>query len=303
MEMFVLGHRGEVYALLTACCWTITAMSFESAGKKVGSLTVNILRLVIALIFFSIYGMVFRGLLIPIDAGSFAWKWLGASAVVGFCIGDLCLFRAFVLVGSRISMLMMSAVPPMTALIGLWMLDEKMTRQGWVGMVLTVAGISMAVLMKASGKNVPLSSNKQHIKGVFFAIIGALGQAFGLILSKRGMGQFDAVSSTHIRVIVGVIGFSFIFFVSGRWHCVVDALRNYRAMASILLGSIFGPFLGVSLSLLAIQRTDAGIASTIMAIVPVLIIPPAILIFREKVSILEGVGAILAVSGVALLFL
>jgi drug/metabolite transporter (DMT)-like permease len=69
------------------------------------------------------------------------------------------------------------------------------------------------------------------------------------------------------------------------------------------IGAIFGPFLGVSFSLLAVQQTATGIASTIMSIVPVLIIPPAVLVLHERVSARALIGAIAAVAGVALLFL
>lgn len=299
----IVSHPGEIYALLAAVCWTVTAMSFESAGKKVGSLSVNILRLVIALAFFSAYGALIRGYALPLDAGWFAWKWLGLSALVGFCIGDLCLFRAFVLIGSRISMLVMSAVPPITALIGIVILGETLTPLAWMGMALTVSGISLAVLNRDPKRRKHPNHAPRPVKGLIYALGGAAGQALGLVLSKFGMGDYDAVAATHIRVIVGTIGFCIIFSATRRWPYVVQAIKHRRAMGGILLGSFFGPFLGVSFSLLAVKYTDAGIASTIMAIVPVLIIPPAILVFKERVTFLEILGACAAVTGVALLFL
>jgi drug/metabolite transporter (DMT)-like permease len=74
-------------------------------------------------------------------------------------------------------------------------------------------------------------------------------------------------------------------------------------MAVMSLGSLFGPFLGVSFSLLAVKHTATGIAATIMAIVPVLIIAPSVALFKEKVTLREIVGALVAVAGVAVLFL
>ena len=298
----MVSRIGEIYALLAAVCWTVTAMSFESAGKKVGSLSVNLLRLVIALFFFSIYGAAVRGHALPVDAGMFTWKWLGMSALIGFCIGDLCLFRAFVLVGSRISMLIMSAVPPITALFGLFVLNETLSSLAWLGMFLTVSGIVMAVTHRNGNVGTDLKQAPKPVKGLLYALGGAAGQALGLVLSKVGMGSYDAVAATHIRVIVGTAGFAVIFTATRRWKTALQALRHRRAMNRILLGSFFGPFLGVSFSLAAVKYTDAGIASTIMAIVPVLIIPPAIIVFKEKVTLPEIGGACIAVLGVALMF-
>ena len=141
------------------------------------------------------------------------------------------------------------------------------------------------------------------MQGIFLAFGGALGQAAGLVLSKKGMGDYDAFASSQIRVLTGIVGFTILFFFLKRWKRVGQALQNKPAMKRIALGSVFGPFLGVSFSLLAIQHTQAGIAATIMAIVPVLIIPPAIIIFKERPSWKEIVGAVITVGGVGLFFL
>lgn len=295
---------GELFALLTAICWTVTAMSFESAGKKVGSLPVNLMRLLIALVFFSVFGYLQRGLVLPLDASAYTWKWLSVSAVVGFCVGDLLLFKAFVVIGSRISMLIMSGVPPLTALLGWLFLNERLSWVGWLGMLITIGGICLVIGSKRSGeKQNGHVGGRDWGVGLLYAIGGGVGQSFGLILSKMGMQDYNAFAATHIRVIVGAVGFAIIFTVSRRWNGVFSALRNRSAMKGILLGSFFGPFLGVSFSLLSIQHTQTGTASTIMSIVPVLIIPPAVLVFKERVSFLEILGSILAVFGVAILFL
>jgi drug/metabolite transporter (DMT)-like permease len=141
------------------------------------------------------------------------------------------------------------------------------------------------------------------MKGILLAFGGAVGQAAGLVLSKRGMGSYDAFASSQIRVIAGMVGFLIIILMMRRWPMILRALRNKPAMRLISLGSLFGPFLGVSFSLLAVQHTQAGIAATIMAIVPVLIIPPAVLIFRERINWKEITGALITVAGVMLFFL
>ncbi len=299
--MTSFSHPGEIAALLAAFCWTITALNFESAGKRVGSLPVNLIRLVLAFGFLSGYGAWSRGHWIPFDAQGDQWLWLLFSGLVGFVIGDLSLFRAFVLIGARLSMLIFATVPIFAALLGWVLLGEHLSPLDWLGMALTVGGVSWVVLERKKGENGERSS--LPVTGILLALAGAAGQAMGLILSKIGMKDFDPFAATQIRVVAGIVGFSVLFTVLNRWKPTFDALRNGPAMKRIVAGSVFGPFLGVSLSLMAIQRTQTGVAATIMSLVPVLIIPPAILLFKERVSPRAFLGAIVAVSGVAILFL
>jgi drug/metabolite transporter (DMT)-like permease len=298
-------YTGELAALLTAVCWTVTGLAFESAGKKVGSLAVNLLRLVIAFVFLTIYLKISRGMFFPVDAGKTQWIWLSLSGFVGLVIGDLFLFQSYVVMSARVSQLIMSLTPPITALISWLILGEVLKPMNWVGMAVTMTGISMVILKreKKNGNEKKKLTTAYSLSGILLAVGGALGQAFGLVLSKKGMGSYDAFASSQIRVITGIAGFILIFFITRRWKKVFKAFRNTSAMKRITLGAIFGPFLGVSLSLLAVQQTKAGIAATIMAIVPVLIIPPAVLFFKEKVNWKEIIGAVIAVAGVLIFFL
>jgi len=300
-------YFGEIAALFTAVFWTITGMSFESAGKKVGSLSVNLIRLVIAFVIFCVVDYFRRGMVLPFDAGAERWAWLALSGLVGFVFGDLLLFQAYVIVGARIAMLIMALAPPITALVGWWILGEILSPMNWVGMFVTLAGISI-VILKREKQDVDLTKRRKiitnySIKGILLAFGGAVGQGVGLVLSKKGMGNYDAFAASHIRVITGMIGFAIIILITKRYGNVWKAIQHKPAMKRIALGSFFGPFLGVSFSLIAIQHTQAGIAATIMSIVPVLIIPPAIVFFHEKVNWKEILGAVITVGGVALFFL
>ncbi len=292
---------GEIAALGTALCWTITALSFESAGKRIGSLTVNLVRLGMASVLFALYGWIVRGFAIPLDVAPSAWGWLVLSGLVGFVIGDLLLFQAFVEIGARISMLVFASVPPLTAIMARFALGERLDAMGVGGMVLTVAGIVLVVLRRPSvatpGRNI-------SIKGVLLAFGGALGQAGGLILGRIGAGvTLDPFAATQIRALAGLAGFAIIFTIARRWKLVGHALRNKPAMSRVATGAVFGPFLGVSVGLFAAQHTSAGIAATIMALAPVLIIVPSVIVFKERVSVREVAGAFIAVAGVAMLFL
>lgn len=300
-------YIGEIAALLTAVFWTVTSMSFESAGKKIGSLQVNLIRLVFA---FFIYGAVNyfrRGMMLPLDAGTERWAWLALSGLVGFVIGDLLLFQAFVVVGARIAMLIMALTPPITAFVSWLMLDEVLNLMNWLGMIVTLTGISIVILKREKKDEGPNQKRKittnYSIAGILLAFGGAVGQGVGLVLSKKGMGEYDAFAASHIRVITGMAGFAVLILFTKRYGKIWKALHHKSAMKRVALGSVFGPFLGVSFSLLAIQHTQAGIAATIMSIVPVLIIPPAIFFFHEKVNWKEIIGAVITVGGVAIFFL
>jgi drug/metabolite transporter (DMT)-like permease len=378
-----MTYWGELAALGTACCWTVTSMSFESAGRRVGSLAVNLIRLVMAAIVLSLFGLITRGMALPTDAGGHAWLWLGISGLAGFCIGDLCLFRAFVLLGSRLAMLVYSLTPLMTALIGWAFLGEQLSLIHWLAMALTISGVAWVVMERVprrnrpaaaagravsasgaavaggaahaggaarasgaavaggaavvggaahtggaarasgaaraggaahtggathtggavvAGRGVPVTGH-DLLKGVFLALGGCLGQSVGLVMSKYGMGSYDAFAATQIRVLAGTAGFVVIFFFIRWWPKVFAALGHGAAMTRIGLGAFFGPFLGVSLSLLAVQHTATGVAATIMSVVPVLIIVPSIVILKDRVTWRAFLGALVAVGGVALLFL
>lgn len=287
--------------------WTVTALAFEAASRKIGSMTVNLLRLIAGFTFLTIFTWIYRGSLLPVDASPHAWLYLTLSGLIGFVFGDLCLFQAFVVIGARVSMLLMALAPPLTALIGWIILGETLSPVSWLGMTLTITGIALVVLKREPDERKTNGFRKMKLNypmwGILLGLGGALGQAGGLVLSKVGMQGYDTFAATQIRVIAGIGGFSAIFFIMHLWKDAFRALTNRKAMMQLTLGAFFGPFLGVSFSLLAIKYADTGIAATIMALVPVLIIPPSVILRKEKVTIKEIAGAILAVAGVSLFFL
>jgi drug/metabolite transporter (DMT)-like permease len=298
---FIENHIGEFAALMTAFFWTISALAFESASKRMGSVAVNILRLVIGFVFLSILTFARRKILFPIDASPENWFWLALSGLVGFVFGDLFLFKSYTVIGSRFSMLFMTLVPPMTALFGWIIIGERLSLLNFVGMTLTFAGIAAAIFSR-SGEDEKLRL-KLAPAGILYALGGALGQALGLVLSKFGMKDFDPFSATQIRIIAGIAGFAFLVTAMRRWKSVREASRDIAGMKALTLGAFFGPFLGVSFSLLSVKYTKTGIASTIMALVPVFILVPAILLYRQKVTIPEIIGSLISVCGVALFFI
>lgn len=295
------AYYGELAALFTVVCWVICSIAFEAAGRRVGSLAVNLIRLIMALVFISVHTLIARGMLLPLDATPEAWFWLTLSGVVGFFIGDLCLFQAYMMIGARISLLIYSLAPPITAVMGYLILGEVMGPSALVAMAITLGGISLVILKKENGSRKVKFSHP--VKGIFLAFLGAMGQSFGLILSKIGLQDYDAFAATQIRIIAATVCFAFMITLLKRWKNIFSGLRDLRAMGNLTIGSLFGPYLGVSFSLVAISFTTTGIVSTITSIIPVVIIIPSVVIFKEKVTIREITGALIAVAGVILLFI
>jgi drug/metabolite transporter (DMT)-like permease len=260
---------------------------------------------------------VLRGLPLPSDADAHAWVWLAVSGLVGFTFGDMCLFRAFLLIGARLSVLIMTLVPPMTAVIGWLVLGETLTGLDLLGMFATLSGVMWVVTERApstseddqAGDSSALSAaavgkTRRRIGvGVALAVGGALGQAGGLVLSKYGMGEYNAIAATQIRVIAGMLGFAAVFTAIGWWPRVWAARNSPGGLGYTAVGAICGPVLGVTLSLYAVQHIQTGIASSIMSTTPLLIIPMSAAIHKERVSARTVVGTVVAIVGVTLLFL
>ncbi|MDD2475244.1 MAG: DMT family transporter [Dysgonamonadaceae bacterium] len=294
--MFFQSHIGEIASLGVAVCWTMSALYFEKAGHKVGSLSVNLIRIFLAVIFLGITLLFTQGNFFPTDATFENWFWLGLSGVVGFFIGDLLLFQSYIVIGSRTSQLVMSLAPMLTAVIGWFFLSEILSLQSIIGIVVSVSGVIIAIAGKRLKLNIPF-------KGFLYALGGALGQALGLILSKKGIGDYDPLAATQIRAIFGFACFLILMIYLKRMNRVVLAMKDLKSMKAITVGTIFGPFIGVTLSLFAIQRTHTGVASALMALAPIIIIIPSAIMFREKITAQQVIGAFISMIGAAVFFI
>lgn len=295
---------GQLLALGTAFCWVVSSLAFEQAGRRIGSIPVNLIRLCMAMAMLSAYGVLRRGQPLPLDADGSAWTWLLLSGLVGFFIGDLALFRAFLLIGARLSMLIMSLAPPMTAIIGWLFLGERIGWIGLLGMSVTLSGIAWVI---AERRGDPAEHHHASRRGVLLAVIAAFGQAAGVVIGKHGMHQdgelIDPFAATQIRVIAGIVAFVALVGLARDWTRIGHGLRDRRAMALMLLGALAGPFVGVSLVMWSVQLIPSGVSQTLVSTVPVLMIPYAVYVRREPVSLRAVLGAMVTVAGVAMLML
>lgn len=290
---------GELAALGTALLWTLSAMAWTSAGRRVGTLPVCFIRLVITCGFLLLYGRLVRGLWVPSDATADNWRLLTWSGFVGFFLADLCLLKALMLLGPRLTLLFQTFSPPFAALISKCFVREGLTSRQWLAMAVTLAGVIWVVLERADSPH--SNSRRAAAFGMLLAVLAALGQAAGLVLSRRGIGQYDAAAATFIRIIPALVGFVVLLTLVRAWPAVVAATRDRRSMLILTLGSLVGPFLGVILSMIAVRHCHAGVAATILSTMPVLILPMVIFVYGERVSLRAAVGAVISVAGVALL--
>ncbi|MCB9420551.1 MAG: DMT family transporter [Ardenticatenaceae bacterium] len=293
---------GELAAMGTAVMWSLTAVFFSYSGRRVGSEVVNRSRLLFAFLFLSISHLVLQGSLFPQNVEGFRWFWFAISSVLGLVLGDTFLFQAYVLIGPRLSMLLMSTVPIYSTLFGWLLFGETVSGVELTGILLAVTGIGWVVTEKQQGKTVV--EHKQYKSGIFFGLLGALGQVANLVTARYGLvGGFPSISATIIRISVAVVVMWGYALVRGKIKYTFIKWRDRKAFPAMVGGAFVGPFLGIWLSLVAIQSTRLGIASTLMALPPILLIPIEYFVYKKPVSVRGMVGTAVAIAGVALIFL
>jgi drug/metabolite transporter (DMT)-like permease len=295
-------YVGEIAAIITSLAFAVTSTFFTLAGRKVGAMVVNRLRLVAASLFLGLAHWLTIGIPWPLNAELDRWFWLGASGVVGLVIGDIFLFQAFVLVGPRIAMLMMSLAPIIAAVNAWIFLGEHLTAWQILGILVTLIGIAWVVYEKNSDRS---GRSESYLRGVLFGLGGAAGQGLGVVLAKKGLyGTFSPISANFIRMISAMIVIWVITILQKEFQSSFASIKeNPDALKNILGGAFFGPFLGVSLSLFALQHTSIGVASTLVALPPIFLLPIDRYYFKERIGWGAVIGTAIAMVGVGILFL
>lgn len=309
-----MAYIGELISIGVAFSWTATALLSEFGSKRLGNLTLNVLRMGLALLFsLVLFGMV-TGSMLPPGASTEAAGWMLLSGLVGYVIGDFCLFQCYIIIGSRYGQLFMTLAPLSAALMAWVTLGQQMTGKSVIAMLVTLWGIGISVLGRGDHHKISL---KLPVNGVLYAIGAAVCQGVGLVLSKIGMDHYEVsmmaeadipewlipFSANFYRCIAGIIGFSFLLFYRDGMAPLREAVRDKKGLSVATATTIFGPFVGVGFSLMAVQYTAAGIASTLMAMTPIIIILPSYWLFHEKITWRSVIGAVISVLGVSLFFL
>lgn len=303
------NYLGELISIGVAFSWTATALLSEFGSKRLGNLTLNVLRMGLALLFSIVLFWIVLGSPIPGGGTSEAYIWMMLSGLVGYVIGDYCLFQCYIIIGSRYGQLFMTLAPLAAALLAWVTLGQEMSAMSIVAMLITLAGISISVLGRGEHHKVSL---KLPLNGVLFAIGAAVCQGTGLVLSKIGMDHYqtDALPewivpfcANFLRCLIGFVGFSLLLYFREGLTPLREAINDRKGMTVATATTIFGPFVGVGFSLMAVQYTAAGIASTLMAMTPIIIILPSYWLFHQKITWKAVAGAFISVVGVSLFFL
>ena len=293
-------YQGELAAILTAVCWSFNSVVFSKAGNRVGSKTVNHIRLWIATIALATIHLIIFGFPFPLPIEDWRFFYLALSGIIGLIIGDGLLFESFVLIGPRISMLLMLLTPIFGSIMAWIAIGEKLQWVEIAGIVITVAGIGLVISERGEHRE---GGSKKYALGILLGAGGAAGQAGGLLFSKMGMaGGFSAVSASLVRISVSALILGAIFLVRGLIPSEIKKMKDKKAFVQILSGSLVGPVLGIVLSLVAIANTHIGVASTLMSLAPIILIPVSKIFFKEKITIQAVTGTLIATAGAAMLF-
>lgn len=297
------------YALLTALLWALAALAFTAAGRRVGALAVNLLRIPAALVLLGVLHVYRCGTLVPAHLDGTRALWLALSGVVGLAIGDLFYFHALAVLGARVGALLLSTWPVMSAAIAAVQLGETLRLADVAGIAVTLLGVGIVLVQRAPRTPPAVPASQRHrVLAVVAGLLGACGQAAGMVMSKVGMNAgggtpVDPLSATLTRMLAALLAIWLIALLTHRLRAVRTALRAPAALLHLSLGALLGPTLGVWCSLIALTQTSVGVAATLMGTVPVLLLPLAWMLHGEAISPRVAVGTLLALAGTTLLFL
>ena len=296
---------GEIAALLTSVCWAFNSVVFTRAGKRVGAVTVNYMRLWIAVPALLLIHWLLFATPFPFAIEPSRFLYLAISGLIGFVIGDTMLFESFLLIGPRLAMLLSLLVPVFSAILAWVLLGENLLVMEIVSILVTIGGIAWVVAEKRAPVDAFASrESRKYRLGILLAVGGAAGQAVGLLFSKRGLvGGYSAISATLVRVSASALALAVLSLFRGKIHAHLAKMKDKKALLEITAGALTGPALGVVLSLVAIAHASIGVASTLMSLSPVILLPVSYFLFKEKITPRAIIGTMIALLGVVLIFI
>jgi drug/metabolite transporter (DMT)-like permease len=301
---------GELAALSCSVLWAACSLAFASAGCRVGAGGVNQLRIYLALVALGALHPLVVGLPWPAGISDRQLITLALSGLAGLAVGDYFLFRCMTVVGPRIGTLLMASSPVFTALLAWAAFDETILLFGVLGMAVTLGGVVLVLVDRRAVEGWQAAPGDRRALAVSFGFLGALGQSAGFLLTRHGMAAegvdelvVPAFSVTLVRMASAALALTLTSAMFGRFGAVVRAVRDRRAFGLIAIGAVFGPILGVWMSVVAVHHAKAGIAATLMSLAPVLMLPIGRIAYGSRPGVLGVVGTLVAVGGATLLVL
>lgn len=299
-----MGHNlfiGEISALTAALLWSNASIIFTAATIKLGPIQLNVDRMALATLLLAITIMILG---LSYSVTSYQLLMLTLSGIVGLVVGDSFLFKSFSAIGPRMTMLVYSVNPAIAGILAYFVLGEVMSTYAIIGIVVTLCGIFIVIIDRK-----PSTGNRRFqmtAKGLMYALLGAAGQGIGLILAKMAYsdGDIHSITATFVRIASSVVFLLPAAFFIGRYKNPVKLYsRDKKTFGLVALGSVIGPYLGITLSFIALTNTQVGIAATLMSTVPIMILPVTYIFYKEKINARALIGASISVIGVAMLFL
>lgn len=296
------NHLGEIAGIATSLFYALNSVFITRAGQQVGATVSNRTRVAFALLYLMIINLVFFGQVLPFSADSQRWTWLSLSGFIGLALGDAFLFQSYLTIGPRLGNLLLSLYPIFGALEAWIFLGESLRAGQILGILVTLAGIVWVVFERGNGGE---KMTRHMTVGVLYGVLSAVFQATGFVFSKQGMyGTYSPFQGNAIRMLAAMFGLLIIAMFQRQVGQTVTTLReNPSAFRMLMLAGFIGPVLGVSLSLYAVQNAEVGVASTLTSLAPIFMLPISHFVFKERLNWQAIAGTLLAMTGVAILFL
>ena len=300
-------HFGELMALSAAMIFAWTSILFTTAGRRLGVATLNLMRLLGAVVLLGATHWIASGRPWP-GAPLASILWIGASGIVGLAIGDSALFRAFTLIGPRRGMLAMATAPVFTVVVAWALLDEALGVMALLGIAVVMGGVMLAVAGKDPGGGQFADPDRALLRrGYLLAMVAAAGQGLGSAFVKIGMAggeiQVDPLAATFVRMAFAFAAYWLAALPRHGLRRLLRPLRDVRGSLNLAAATLLGPYLSVYLSILAIRHAEAGVAQVLLGAVPIFVLLPAWLVYRDRPAPLALMGVLAAVGGGAILFL
>ncbi len=288
---------GELASLGAAFVWAIASIIFAGLGKSIRPSALNLLKCVPAL---ALMGLT---LLVVGASGAVVSRleltYLIISGVIGLTLGDTAYFAALMRLGARKALLFMALIPFVTALMGALVLDEPVTVMTFAAMLLTVGGVAWVVLDKTTASK----DQGSLAAGMAFILIAVMCQSGGSILTKLGAGELSSLEVSIIRLGSGSLGLLVTVSLRAQWKDVWLPFKDRRMLGRLMAAMFLGTYLGVWLMNTGLKFTYAGIAATLTATSPIWVLPMAHYFSGDRMTTRSVVGALIAVAGIALLFI